>query len=98
VDISSYPAPIPKAYKLLAEKCSACHTTARALNVTMSPDSWNMVVKQMAAKSTPRISVKQIHQILQFLLYDEVRGCTSMMCANCLTCCSAWWLWAIRWW
>jgi hypothetical protein len=72
VDISPYPAPIRKAYKLFTEKCSACHTTARALNVTMSPDAWNKVVKQMAAKSTPRISEKEIRQILQFLLYDEM--------------------------
>ena len=72
IDVSSYPAPQQKAYKLFAEKCSKCHTLARPINTTMTQPEWERYVKRMMHKPNSGISNNQGKDIYEFLLYDQI--------------------------
>lgn len=71
LDVSHYPPAMQKAYKLMAKKCSKCHTLARALNTTMTPEEWKRYVKRMMHKPNSGITNKQGKIIYEFLVYDQ---------------------------
>lgn len=72
IDVSSYPAPMQKSYKVFVDKCSKCHTIARPVNTTMTKDEWARYVKRMMHKPNSGISDNQGKEIFEFLAYDQV--------------------------
>ena len=71
INISSYPAPMQKDYKLFVDKCSKCHTIARPINTTMTKPEWERYVKRMMHKPNSGISNNQGKDIFEFLAYDQ---------------------------
>lgn len=71
LDVSGYPAEMQQAYKLLAAKCSKCHTLARPLNTMMTRAEWERYVKRMMHKPNSGINDKQGKDIFEFLVYDQ---------------------------
>ncbi len=71
IDVSSYPVPMQKAYKLFDSKCSKCHTIARPINTAMTKDEWARYVKRMMHKPNSGISDNQGKEIYEFLAYDQ---------------------------
>ena len=71
IDVSGYPAPLQKAYKLFSTKCSKCHTIARPLNTMMTRPEWERYVKRMMHKPNSGISDNQGKEIFEFLVYDQ---------------------------
>lgn len=71
INVSSYPAPQQKAYKLFADKCAKCHTLARPINTTMTDPEWARYVKRMMHKPNSGISDNQGKAIYEFLSFDQ---------------------------
>lgn len=71
IDVSAYPEPMQKDYKLFASKCSKCHTIARPINTTMTAPEWERYVKRMMHKPNSGISDSQGKDIYEFLAYDQ---------------------------
>lgn len=71
IDVSSYPANTQQEYKVFKYKCSECHTTARALGRTQTPDLAKFWVLQMQAMPAADITDKQAAQIISFINYYQ---------------------------
>ena len=73
IDVSKYPADMKSKYKLFAEKCSKCHTVARAINCEFAlDDEWERYIKRMMNKAGPSIiSANDGKQIFDFLTFDS---------------------------
>ena len=71
VDVSGYPAPMQKSYKVFASKCSKCHTIARPINTMMTRPEWERYVKRMMHKPNSGISDGQGKDIFEFLVFDQ---------------------------
>ena len=71
INVSKYPADIQKNYKIFADKCSKCHTLARAVNCEFAlEDEWERYVKRMMRKGGSLISPEEGKQIFEFVVYD----------------------------
>jgi hypothetical protein len=72
IDVSKYPAEQKANYKVFAEKCSKCHTIARAINCEFATeDEWERYVKRMMNKGGSMFTAKDGKQIFEFLTYDS---------------------------
>jgi cytochrome c5 len=72
IDVSKYPADMKANYKVFAEKCSKCHTIARAINSEFATeDEWERYVKRMMNKGGSMFTAKDGKQIFEFLVYDS---------------------------
>jgi hypothetical protein len=72
IDVSKYPADMKANYKVFAEKCSKCHTIARAINCEFATeDEWERYVKRMMNKGGSMFTAKDGKQIFEFLVYDS---------------------------
>jgi len=72
IDVSKYPADMKTKYKVFADKCSKCHTIARAINCDFAlEDEWERYVKRMMNKAGSIISPEDGKQIYEFLVYDS---------------------------
>jgi len=71
INVSGYPAPMQKSYKIFASKCSKCHTIARPINTMMTKPEWERYVKRMMHKPNSGISDTQGKEIFEFLVYDQ---------------------------
>ena len=72
IDVSKYPPDMKAKYKVFAEKCSKCHTVARAINCDFAlEDEWERYVKRMMNKGGSIISATDGKQIFEFLVYDS---------------------------
>ena len=73
IDVSKYPADVKSKYKLFTDKCSKCHTIARAINCEFAlEDEWERYIKRMMNKAGPSvISSNDGKQIFEFLVYDS---------------------------
>jgi hypothetical protein len=72
IDVSKYPADMKANYKVFAEKCSKCHTIARAINCEFAvEDEWERYVKRMMNKGGSMFTAKDGKQIFEFLVYDS---------------------------
>jgi hypothetical protein len=72
IDVSKYPADMKADYKVFAEKCSKCHTIARAINCEFATeDEWERYVKRMMNKGGTMFTAKDGKQIFEFLVYDS---------------------------
>ena len=72
IDVSKYPADMKANYKVFAEKCSKCHTIARAINCEFAvEDEWERYVKRMMNKGGSMFTANDGKQIFEFLVYDS---------------------------
>jgi hypothetical protein len=72
IDVSKYPADMKAKYKVFVDKCSKCHTIARAINSEyVLEDEWERYVKRMMNKAGSIISSSDGKQIYEFLVYDS---------------------------
>lgn len=74
IDVSGYPEPQRKAYRVFAEKCSQCHTLARPINAPYARrEEWQRFARRMHARGKGAgrpISKEQLRAIVDFLVYD----------------------------
>jgi hypothetical protein len=72
IDVSKYPADMKANYKVFADKCSKCHTLARAINCEFAlEEEWERYVKRMMNKAGTLIGPAEGKQIFNFLVYDS---------------------------
>jgi len=72
IDVSKYPREMQAAYKTFANKCTKCHTLARAVNCEFALDEeWERYVKRMMRKPGSEVSSSEGKQIFEFLAYDS---------------------------
>ncbi|NNN04425.1 MAG: hypothetical protein HKL90_00855 [Elusimicrobia bacterium] len=72
IDVSKYPKEQQAAYKLFLDKCSTCHTTARAINSDYAtPAEWQALVDKMRHKRYSGIHGAAQKTITDFLIYDS---------------------------
>lgn len=70
IDISEYPQKMQELYELFTRKCSRCHTVARPINSTFTPEEWRKYVHKMRQKPGSGLTFKTAEQIIEFLIYD----------------------------
>ena len=70
IDVSDYPQEMQTLYKLFTNKCSRCHTVARPINSTFTPEEWRKYVRKMMRKPGSGLTPKTAEQITKFLIYD----------------------------
>ncbi len=72
IKVSSFPANVQQEYKLFQNKCSECHTTAKALQHVQTPDLAKFWVLQMQAMSAADITDKQATEIIDFINNEQL--------------------------
>ena len=70
IDVSEYPPKMQSLYELFTRKCSRCHTVARPINSTFTPEKWRKYVHKMRQKPGSGLTLKTAEQIIEFLIYD----------------------------
>ena len=70
IDVSKYPQEMQTLYDLFTWKCSRCHTVARPINSTFTPEEWRKYVHKMRQKPGSGLTLKTAEQITKFLIYD----------------------------
>lgn len=72
VDVSKYPAEIKENYKVFVERCSKCHTLARAINSDFAlEDDWERYIKRMMRRAAGMITPEDAQKIFDFAVYDS---------------------------
>lgn len=72
IDVSKYPPEMQAGYKAFANKCSKCHTIARAINCDFAlEEEWERYVKRMMRKAGTFITPDEGKQIFEFVVYDS---------------------------
>ncbi len=71
IDVSTYPPEMQKNYKLFEQKCSRCHTLARAINSELTGEAWRKYVYKMMRKPGSGLTSKTAEPIIKFLIYDS---------------------------
>ena len=75
VDVSKYPDVQKKNYALFQQRCSKCHTTARAINAKFGAQEWKRYMKRMVRRPNSNISEDEADQIYDFLkFHSEKQG------------------------
>ena len=62
IDVTAYPAKMQEAYKLFTDKCSRCHTVARPINSTFTPEAWRKYVYKMMRKPAQALIQKPLNR------------------------------------
>ncbi len=70
IDVTAYPAKMQETYERFRNKCSRCHTVARPINSTFTPEEWRKYVYKMMRKPGSGLNPKTAEQIIEFLIYD----------------------------
>jgi len=71
VDVAAYPAEQQANYKVFKQRCSQCHTLARPINTSMTPDYWAHYIGIMVDKSPDKFDTGDARRIYEFLVYDQ---------------------------
>jgi hypothetical protein len=70
LDPAILPTTVQASYTVFSDRCSKCHSLARALNSGIeSNEYWDRYVERMRRQPGSGISVDDTHVILQFLYY-----------------------------
>ena len=70
LDPAILPLEIQAPYTLFSERCSKCHSLARALNSSIDTNEyWDVYVERMRRQPGSGISIDDTHVILRFLYY-----------------------------
>lgn len=70
IHVAAYPAKMQELYNLFTNKCSRCHTVARPINSTFTPEEWRQYVYKMMRKPGSGLTPKTAEKIIEFLSYD----------------------------
>jgi len=70
IDVSDYPQEMQTLYELFTRRCSRCHTVARPINSTFTPEEWRKYVHKMMRKPGSGLTPKTSERIIKFLIYD----------------------------
>lgn len=70
IDVAAYPVKMQEAYNLFTNKCSRCHTVARPINSTFTPEEWRQYVYKMMRKPGSGLTPRTADEIIEFLIYD----------------------------
>ena len=70
IDVAAYPVKMQETYNLFTNKCSRCHTVARPINSTFTPEEWRQYVYKMMRKPGSGLTPKTAEKIIEFLIYD----------------------------
>ena len=70
IDVTAYSPEMQETYKLFTRKCSRCHTVARPINSTFTPQEWRKYVHKMMRKPGSGLTPKTAEKIIEFLIYD----------------------------
>lgn len=73
IDVTAYSPEMQETYELFTRKCSRCHTVARPINSTFTPDGWQEYVYKMMKKPGSGLTPKTADKIIEFLIYDSQR-------------------------
>lgn len=73
IDVTTYSPKMQEAYELFIRKCSRCHTVARPINSTFTPEKWREYVYKMMRKPGSGLNPKTTEEIIKFLIYDSKR-------------------------
>lgn len=71
IDVTAYPSEMQKNYKLFEQKCSRCHTLARAINSELTGEAWRRYVYKMMRKTGSGLTPNTAEPIIKFLIYDS---------------------------
>ena len=71
IDVSAYSPEMQETYELFTRKCSRCHTVARPINSTFTPEKWREYVYKMMKKPGSGLTPKTADRIIEFLVYDS---------------------------
>jgi hypothetical protein len=72
INVSKYPAEVKAAYKVFEQRCSACHSLARAVNCEFAlDDEWQHYIRQMMDRGGSLISADEAKAIFSFVTYDS---------------------------
>ncbi len=71
IDVSTYSPEMQENYKLFEQKCSRCHTLARAINSEFVGEEWRRYVYKMMRKPGSGLTPKTSEPIIKFLIYDS---------------------------
>ncbi len=72
INVSKYPSEMKAAYKVFDNRCSACHTLARAVNCEyVLDDEWQRYIRNMMDKGGTLISAAEAKVIFEFVQYDS---------------------------
>ncbi len=71
IDVSTYSPEMQEAYELFTGKCSRCHTVARPINSSFTPEEWREYVYKMMKKPGSGLTPKTTDKIVEFLVYDS---------------------------
>ena len=70
IDVTAYSVKMQGAYELFTNKCSRCHTVARPINSTFTPEEWRKYVYKMMRKPGSGLTPRTAEEIIRFLIYD----------------------------
>lgn len=71
IDVTIYSPKMQETYELFTRKCSRCHTVARPINSTFTPEEWRKYVYKMMRKPGSGLTPKTAEEIIKFLIYDS---------------------------
>ena len=71
IDVTTYSPKMQETYELFTRKCSRCHTVARPINSTFTPEEWRKYVYKMMRKPGSGLTPKTAEEIIKFLIYDS---------------------------
>ena len=71
IDVTTYSPEMQETYELFTRKCSRCHTVARPINSTFTPEEWRKYVYKMMRKPGSGLTPKTAEKIIKFLIYDS---------------------------
>jgi mono/diheme cytochrome c family protein len=75
IDVSAYPAEQKARYSLFQQKCSKCHSVARAVNSRFTPPEWKRYIKRMVRRPNAGVTDDQADEIFEFLkFYSQQLG------------------------
>ena len=70
IDVTAYSVKMQEAYERFTNKCSRCHTVARPINSTFTPEEWRKYVYKMMRKPGSGLTPRTAEEIIRFLIYD----------------------------
>lgn len=72
INVSKYPANMQKAYKLLLERCTKCHTAARYVSSNkFGKATWEPIMHKMATRPGSDVTPEEEKVLLDFVVFDH---------------------------
>jgi hypothetical protein len=69
IDVSTYPPEQKARYGIFQQKCSKCHSVARAVNSRFTATEWKRYIKRMVRRPNAGVTDEQAEDIFEFLKF-----------------------------